>query len=674
MGVLLTAGQEFPLFDLKQTGAELSFSVVIPGTPYETVLYRGMVGDNQLELAGLGETQGVYGLRATRQGTPARAAVEPAEPAAPEPAPQVALAPPPPPAPAPESAPVAPPPAPQVALVPPPPPAPALPPPAPVPTPPPPSSGTLGGSLDGTWAVQLTDAGLGTPIQGALSFAGDKASLRIGMEELPLYEVTQVGADLPFTVIIPGTPYVSVRYSGVFADDMMQLTSLDEGRGVSTFQGRRVDTSAMPAAAPAGPAQASLPPPPAPRAATPPAVPRTPSPAPPQTPSPASARPLAQAAPTPSPADLPLPALRDLPPNGLAATPLMGWSSRQKLGSRTDDAAIRQAVEGLVESGLHLIGYVYVEIGDGWQGARDAQGVLHPNERFPDMKALGDYIHSQGLKFGLTASAAARSCNSFEGSYGHERQDARTFAEWGVDYVVYEWCGAETIYPTQAEMQAAFQKMGEALRASGRDMIYAISQKGQFGVEQWASKTGANMWRTGSELDENWASVAASGFGQNGKESAAKPGAWNDPGLLQTGNVAMTADQSRMQLNLWAVLSAPLMLGNDVRIMTRETVALLGNRELIAVNQDRMGRQGKQISQSGDTQVWAKPLADGSVAVAFFNTGTRTTSVAVTWEQLGIEGPRVARDLWWHENVGTAVNRYVVVLTGGTSMLLKLSR
>ena len=143
-------------------------------------------------------------------------------------------------------------------------------------------------------------------------------------------------------------------------------------------------------------------------------------------------------------------------------------------------------------------------------------------------------------------------------------------------------------------MQAAFQKMGDALRASGRDMIYAISQKGQFGVEQWASKTGANVWRTGSELDENWASVAASGFGQNGKESAAKPGAWNDPGLLQIGNVAMTADQSRMQLNLWAVLAAPLMLGNDVRIMTRETVALLGNRELIAVNQDKMGRQGKR--------------------------------------------------------------------------------
>jgi alpha-galactosidase len=662
-GVLLAGGQEFPLFDVKQAGADISFSVVIPGTPYETVVYRGTVGDDRLELTGLGEKQGVYGLTATRQGAPERAAVEP--PAA-DITPEVALAPPALPAPEPPPAAAPPPPAPRVALAPPPPRAPA---PAPVPAAPPPANDSLGGGLQGIWSVQLTDTGSMTPIQGTLAFDGDKAALRIGAEDLPLYEVTQVGADLAFTVIVPGTPYASVRYSGVFADGMMQLVSLDEGRGVSTLQARRVEESAMPAAGPSGPTKASLSPSPAPRAMTPPAPQRSPSPA--------SARPLAQAAspmPAAAPAKLPLPALRDLPPNGLAATPPMGWSSRQKLGSRTDDAAIRQAVEGLVESGLHLIGYVQIELGDGWQGARDGDGVLHPNERFPDMKALGDYIHSQGLKFGLTASAAPRSCNGLEGSYGHEAQDARTFAEWGVDYVVYEWCGAEAIYPTQAEMQAAFQKMGEALRGSGRDMVYAISQKGQFGVEQWASKTGANIWRTGNELDENWMSVAESGFGQNGKERAAKPGAWNDPGLLQTGNGTMTVDQSRMQLNLWSVLSAPMMLGTDVRIMMRETVALLGNRELIAVNQDKMGRQGKRVAQAGDTQVWAKPLADGSVAVAFFNTGARTTSVAVTWEQLGIEGPHVARDLWWHENLGAANNRYVVVLTGGTSMLLKLSR
>ena len=495
--------------------------------------------------------------------------------------------------------------------------------------------------------------------------------MRIGIEDLPLFDVTQVGHDVGFTVVLPGTPYMSVRYSGVLAEDMMQLSSLDEGRGVYTLQARRGNASARLPASPPNAQSASLAPAPAPQPQLPPRPQPLPGP-----PSPPSALPIPQAVSEPSapPVKLPLPELRDLSPNGLAPTPLMGWSSRQKLGSRTDDAAIRQAVEGLVESGLNLIGYTYVKIGDGWQGARDAQGVLHPNERFPDMKALGDFMHSHGLKYGLTASAAPKSCNGLEGSYGHEAQDARTFAEWGVDYVVYEWCGADALHPTEGEMRAVFQKMGEALRASGRDIVYGISQKGQFNVEQWAARTGANVWRSGNELEENWASIAAAGFGQNGKDTAAGPGKWNDPGLLQTGNGGLSADASRMQINLWTVLGAPLMLGNDVRIMTRETVALLSNREVIAVNQDKLGQQGKRIVQIGDTQVWAKPLADGSVAVAFFNTGTRTTAVAVTWEQLGISGPHLARDLWWRENLGTANNAYRVVLTGGTSMLLKLSR
>ena len=494
--------------------------------------------------------------------------------------------------------------------------------------------------------------------------------MRIGADDLPLFDLVQSGHDIGFTVIVPGTPYVSVRYAGTVEGDMMQLSSLDDGRGVSRFNARRSDMSAAPAAG--STAQlTSLAPPSAARAAPPPAARAATPPRPPSPPSALPIPPSAAVSSEPS-AKLPLPALRDLPSNGLAQTPIMGWSSRQKLGSRTDDATIRQSVEGLVESGLNLIGYTYVEIGDGWQGARDAQGVLHPNERFPDMKALGDYIHSEGLKFGLTTSAGPKSCNGMEGSYGHEAQDARTFAEWGVDYVVYEWCGAEAIYSTQDEMRAAYQRMGEALRASGRDTVYVISQRGQFDVGPWASKAGANVWRTGNELTEYWDSIATAGFGQNGKEGAAKPGAWNDPGLLQAGN-GMTADASRMQVNLWAILAAPMMLGNDVRIMTRETVAILNNREVVAINQDKLGSQGKRVVQAGDTQVWAKTLADGSIAVAFFNTGTRTTSVGVTWEQLGIEGPRLARDLWWRENLGIADEGYRVVLTGGTSMLVKFS-
>jgi alpha-galactosidase len=215
--------------------------------------------------------------------------------------------------------------------------------------------------------------------------------------------------------------------------------------------------------------------------------------------------------------------------------------------------------------------------------------------------------------------------------------------------------------------------MGEALRASGREIVFGMSQNGAFDVAQWGAKTGANLWRTGSDIEPNWQSVTEAGFGQNGKETVAGPGHWNDPGLLQIGNGAMTPDEYRTHLNLWAVLAAPLMLGNDVRIMTRETLATLTNEEVIAIDQDPLGRQGKRVSQNGTTEVWARPLADGSTAAAFFNRGDQSAAVAVSWQQLGIDGPRRVRDLWWHQNLGTANGRYVVFLTPHTSLLLKMS-
>ncbi len=190
----------------------------------------------------------------------------------------------------------------------------------------------------------------------------------------------------------------------------------------------------------------------------------------------------------------------------------MGWASRQRLGTDIDDAAIRQAADGLDETPLKAAGYTYVEIGEGWQGTRDASGAIRGNTKFPDMKALGDHIHTRGLQFGLTISAAPKSCNGFEGSYGHEAEDARTFASWGVDFLIYDWCGAESIYPTQAEQQAAYQKMAEALRASGRDIAFAIDQDGAFNVGTWAAKAGANLWRTGKDIADNWPSVAEAGF------------------------------------------------------------------------------------------------------------------------------------------------------------------
>ena len=352
----------------------------------------------------------------------------------------------------------------------------------------------------------------------------------------------------------------------------------------------------------------------------------------------------------------------------------MGWASRGKLGTDIDDDAIRQAAESLDETGLRVAGYGYVEVDEGWQGVRDAGGVLHANGKFPNMKALVDYVHSKGLKFGLQISAAPKSCGGFAGSYGHEAEDAKLFASWNVDYIIADWCGAESIYSTQAEQQAAYQKIAEALRASGRDMVFGISQGGAFDVASWGAKAGANLWRTGPDVKDNWDSVTQAGFALNGKEAFSGPGRINDPGLIQVGNGGMTPDEYRSQLNLWAVLAAPMMLGNEVRIMTKDTVALLTNPEVIVVDQDPSARQAKRVSQNGETEVWARTLADGSLAVGFFNRGSQSAPVAVSWEQLGITGPWRARDLWWHQNIGSANGRYVVFLTGHTSLLLRLSK
>ena len=212
------------------------------------------------------------------------------------------------------------------------------------------------------------------------------------------------------------------------------------------------------------------------------------------------------------------------------------------------------------------------------------------------------------------------------------------------------------------------------MRASGRDIAFGISQNGAFEVASWGAKTGANLWRTGPDIQDNWQSVTRGGFAANGKEAYAGPGRWNDPGLIQVGNGGMTPDEYRTQLNLWAVLAAPMMLGNDVRIMTKETLATLSNPEVIAIDQDPLGRQGKRVAQNGQTEVWARTLADGSTAVGFFNRGDQSAPVAVSWQQLGIDGPRRVRDVWRHEDAGRANGRYVVFLTGHTSLLMRLSR
>ncbi len=354
------------------------------------------------------------------------------------------------------------------------------------------------------------------------------------------------------------------------------------------------------------------------------------------------------------PAPLPLPALAPVPPNGLAQTPPMGWNSWNHFGDRVDDQIIRETADALVKSGLAAAGYVYVNIDDCWESGRDAQGNIVPNTKFPDMKALADYVHQRGLKLGIYSSPGPRTCGGYEGSFGHEEQDAKTYAAWGIDYLKYDWCSAGRIYP-ESELQAAYQKMGQALAECGRPVVYSLCEYGMGDVWKWGPQVGANLWRTTGDIQDNWKSMCEIGFAQGRLAPYAGPGHWNDPDMLEVGNGGMTIPEYRTHFSLWCLLAAPLLAGNDLRTMSAETLEILGNREVIAVDQDPLGKQGERFAQRDGIEIWTKPLADGSRAIGVFNRNDAAQSVRFTWKELGLAAaPAGLRDLWRHQNLTPA--------------------
>jgi len=341
-----------------------------------------------------------------------------------------------------------------------------------------------------------------------------------------------------------------------------------------------------------------------------------------------------------------LPDLQDLPDDGLARTPPMGWNSGNKFRRNIDDKTIRAIADAMVASGMRDAGYVYLNIDDSWQGTRDENGNLRPNEKFPDMKALADYVHFRGLKLGLYSSPGPQTCAGFEGSYNHEEQDARTFAAWGIDYLKYDWCSAARVLKPE-QMRAAYQKMGQALRATGRPIVYSLCLNGQQNVGEWGAKAGGHLWRTAGDLRDAWDSITSIGFEkQVGLEKYSGPGRWNDPGMLEVGNGGMAANEYRTHFSLWALLAAPLLAGNDIRNMTPETRSILLNREVIAVNQDPLGKQASRIWKDGDAEVWIKPLVDGGQAIGLFNRGSE-------FREIGTLVPTPARihELWTRREI-----------------------
>ena len=345
------------------------------------------------------------------------------------------------------------------------------------------------------------------------------------------------------------------------------------------------------------------------------------------------------------------PALHNVPANGLAKTPPMGCNSWNTFAGNGDDAGVRAAADAIASNGMKEAGYVYVNIDDTWQGDRDPQGNIRPNNKFPDMKALADYVHSKGLKIGIYSSPGPHTCAGYEGSYGHEEQDARTYAAWGFDYLKYDWCSAATIYGDD-EMHAVYQKMGDALQASGRPIVYSLCQYGRADVWKWGPQVGGNLWRTTDDIKDNWASMTTIGFSQSDISPYAAPGHWNDPDMLEIGNGGMTNTEYQTHMTLWSMLAAPLLAGNDLQHMSAETLAILTNRDVIAIDQDPLGKQATLVSKSGDQEVWSKDLSGGAKAIALFNRASDASKVTVKWSDLGFRtAPQHARDLWLHREV-----------------------
>ena len=344
--------------------------------------------------------------------------------------------------------------------------------------------------------------------------------------------------------------------------------------------------------------------------------------------------------------------------NGLAKTPPMGWNSWNKFGCNVSEDLIRQAADALVSSGMKDAGYQFIVIDDCWQVSRDKEGNIVPDpQHFPSgIKKLADYVHSKGLKFGIYSDAGTGTCQNRPGGRGYEFQDARQYAEWGVDYLKYDWCNHST-----QNSEASYSIMRDALAKSGRPIVFSLCEWGSTKPWLWAKDVG-NLWRTTGDIAPKWDSgEKEDGLGvvqildlEDGLQTYAGPGHWNDPDMLEVGNPGMTPTEYRSHFIMWCILAAPLMAGNDIMHMSSETRDILTNKEMIAVDQDPLGIQGHRVRKDGEQEIWSKQLSDGSRAVALLNRGAGEQEMTANWTDIGYPESLSAqvRDIWNHKDLG----------------------
>jgi alpha-galactosidase len=362
----------------------------------------------------------------------------------------------------------------------------------------------------------------------------------------------------------------------------------------------------------------------------------------------------------------------------------MGWNSWNYFAGKVTDKDIRASADQIVATGMKDAGYIYVNIDDTWEGQRDASGVLHTNDKFPDMKALADYVHSKGLKIGIYSSPGPKTCAGFEGSLGHEQQDAQLYASWGIDYLKYDLCSfipevMEKQAPNDKAAQmrlmiAAYDKMDKALKATGRPIVFSLCQYGWDSVWEWAPALGGNLWRTTGDITPRWDRIYAIVSQQSGLESYAGPGHWNDPDMLEVGNGKLSLAENRSHFSWWALLAAPLLAGNDLPNMKPEINAVLTNRDVISIDQDALGKQGRHAYSDGEVEVWVRNLQGGALAIGVFNVGSdrySTHPFPLNLAKLNLHDPQTAKDLWTGKAI-TLSNNQPIELPSHDVLLVRI--
>ncbi len=339
----------------------------------------------------------------------------------------------------------------------------------------------------------------------------------------------------------------------------------------------------------------------------------------------------------------------------LALTPPMGWNSWNVWAGNVDDQKVRDAGQAIINTGLADYGFQYVNIDDCWEAGRDSSGNIQTNTKFPDMRSLGDWLHGNGLRFGIYSSPGPKTCAGFEGSWLHEEQDAKSYAAWGIDYLKYDWCSYGGIEPNPdaAGLKFPYIKMAKALRSTDRDIVLSLCQYGMGDVWNWGMDVGGQLWRTTGDIVDTWNSMAGIAFIHSDRARRIGPGAWNDPDMMVVGHLGwgpnprptrLTPNEQITHVSMWSMLAAPLILGCDLSSIDDFTKQLLMNPEVLEIDQDPKGRAATRIGPSGDHEVWSRPLWDGTQAIALCNRGARAATMS-----LPADAATPVRDVWKRE-------------------------